>query len=178
LDYLGLPWTTLDYLGLPWITLDYLGLPWIRPDPFQPNAKRFPVTCNGPAFPNQPIPLKCQRTNPWLSRRPQRGENLWRKADLSAIVLATVDLSSVASAKEEALPSILPRLDGNSSGTIQPKFSPNDGLSGVWGAHAPRVWWSAPSPNTSWHLLYFLLDEWKQSAKAPVATHGAYAPRK
>jgi hypothetical protein len=29
----------------------------------------------------------------------------------------------------------------------------------------PRVSWSAPSPTTSWHVLYFLLDERKQSAR-------------
>ena len=37
------------------------------------------------------------------------------------------------------------------------------------GEHARlRVWWSAPPATTSWHLLYFLWDERKQSARARV----------
>jgi hypothetical protein len=45
------------------------------------------------------------------------------------------------------------------------KSSPNDGTAAVWGAQSPRLWWSAPPPTTSWHILYFLLDERKQSAR-------------
>src|ERR1700691_4141858 len=45
------------------------------------------------------------------------------------------------------------------------------------GAHAPRVWWSAPPPTTSLRLLYFLSNERQQSARAPTATReGACAP--
>ena len=60
----------------------------------------------------------------------------------------------------------------------------------VWGAHSPRVSWSAPSPTTSLHFLLLLLESRKQSARAPTATReteqhksgprgglGAYAPR-
>ena len=58
-----------------------------------------------------------------------------------------------------------------------PKSSPKATNFMARGAHAPRVWWSAPPPTTSLHLLYFLWNERKQSARAPTATRGgACAP--
>jgi hypothetical protein len=57
---------------------------------------------------------------------------------------------------------------GNSiSGNIgQVVLSDNDHFLGE--QTRPRVWWSAPPPTTSWHLLYFILEERKQSARARV----------